>query len=124
MAQSDEDIVFVCGRFGGIDQRFIDKYVDEEYSLGDFVISGGELACLTMADSVVREIEGSSVITSRLKTTLLLRYGRTSRISSIHRPEKFEVKKYKYSNRVIIKNSKMEKAEGSRSHQRGNVTFK
>lgn len=59
LAQSDEDIVFVCGRFGGIDQRFIDKYVDEEYSLGDFVISGGELACLTMADSVVREIEGS-----------------------------------------------------------------
>ena len=59
MAQSDEDIVFICGRFGGIDQRFIDKYVDEEYSLGDFVISGGEFACLTMADSVVREIEGS-----------------------------------------------------------------
>ena len=55
LAQSDEDIVFVCGRFGGIDQRFIDKYVDEEYSLGDFVISGGELACLTMADSVVRD---------------------------------------------------------------------
>lgn len=59
LAQADEDLIFVCGRFGGIDQRFIDKYVDVEYSLGDFVISGGELACLTMADSIIREIEGA-----------------------------------------------------------------
>ena len=59
LAASGQDLVFVCGRFGGVDQRFIDHYVDEEYSLGDFVISGGELACLTMADSVVREIEGA-----------------------------------------------------------------
>lgn len=59
LASSGEDLIFVCGRFGGVDQRFIDKYVDSEYSLGDFVISGGELACLTMADSVIREIEGS-----------------------------------------------------------------
>ena len=59
LANSGEDLIFVCGRFGGVDQRFIDKYVDSEYSLGDFVISGGELACLTMADSVIREIEGS-----------------------------------------------------------------
>ncbi len=59
LASSADDLIFVCGRFGGVDQRLIDKYVDLEYSLGDFVISGGELACLTMADSVIREIEGS-----------------------------------------------------------------
>ncbi|MFK7823823.1 MAG: tRNA (guanosine(37)-N1)-methyltransferase TrmD [Oligoflexales bacterium] len=51
-------LAFVCGRFGGCDQRFIDHYVDEEFSLGDFVISGGELPCLTIADSILRLIPG------------------------------------------------------------------
>ena len=59
LAQSNEDLVFICGRFGGVDQRFIDKYVDYEFSLGDYVLSGGELACLSMADSIVREIDGA-----------------------------------------------------------------
>ena len=51
-------ILFVVGLVVLI-KAFIDKYVDYEYSLGDFVLSGGELACLSMADSIVREIEGA-----------------------------------------------------------------
>lgn len=51
-------LVFICGRFGGIDQRFLDKYVDLEFSLGDFVISGGELSSLTIADSLLRLVPG------------------------------------------------------------------
>ena len=57
-AHSNEDLIFISGRFAGIDDRFVENYVDEEISLGDFVISGGELACLTLADSVLRLIPG------------------------------------------------------------------
>ena len=46
--------VLVCGRYEGIDQRFIDKYVDVQLSLGDFVLSGGEIAALALLDAVAR----------------------------------------------------------------------
>lgn len=51
--------VFVCGRYEGIDQRFIDAAVDEEISLGDFVLSGGEIAALAIIDAVVRLLPGA-----------------------------------------------------------------
>lgn len=57
-AAMEDDLVFISGRFAGIDQRFLDHYVDEDISLGDFVISGGELASLTIADSILRLIPG------------------------------------------------------------------
>lgn len=46
--------VLLCGRYEGIDQRFIDAFVDEEVSLGDYVLSGGELPALTLIDAVTR----------------------------------------------------------------------
>lgn len=46
--------VLVCGRYEGIDQRFIDRYVDIQISLGDFVLSGGELAAMAFIDAVAR----------------------------------------------------------------------
>lgn len=46
--------ILVCGRYEGLDQRFIDRHVDEELSLGDFVLSGGELPALTLLDAVTR----------------------------------------------------------------------
>ncbi|MEY8876955.1 MAG: tRNA (guanosine(37)-N1)-methyltransferase TrmD [Leptothrix sp. (in: b-proteobacteria)] len=46
--------VLLCGRYEGIDQRFIDRHVDEEISLGDFVLSGGELPALALLDAVAR----------------------------------------------------------------------
>lgn len=58
LAKIDRPLVIVCGRFGGIDQRFIDSYVDEEVSVGDFVMAGGELAALMMADSLLRHVPG------------------------------------------------------------------
>jgi len=51
--------IFVCGRYEGIDQRFIDEYVDEQWSLGDFVLSGGEIAALAMIDAAVRLLPGA-----------------------------------------------------------------
>ena len=46
--------VLVCGRYEGLDQRFIDRYVDHQISLGDFVLSGGEIAAMVLLDSVSR----------------------------------------------------------------------
>jgi len=46
--------ILVCGRYEGIDQRFIDRYVDGQISLGDFVLSGGELAAMAMLDAIAR----------------------------------------------------------------------
>lgn len=50
--------VLVCGRYEGIDQRFIDRHVDEELSLGDFVLSGGEVPALALVDAVCRLLPG------------------------------------------------------------------
>lgn len=50
--------VLLCGRYEGIDQRFIDRHVDVEVSLGDFVLSGGELPALAMLDAVARLQDG------------------------------------------------------------------
>jgi tRNA (guanine37-N1)-methyltransferase len=50
--------ILLCGRYEGIDQRFIDRHVDIELSLGDFVLSGGELPALALLDAVARLQEG------------------------------------------------------------------
>ena len=46
--------VLICGRYEGLDQRFIDRYVDHQISLGDFVMSGGEIAAMVLLDSIAR----------------------------------------------------------------------
>ena len=46
--------VLICGRYEGLDQRFIDAHVDEQISLGDFVLSGGEIAAMALLDAVAR----------------------------------------------------------------------
>jgi tRNA (guanine37-N1)-methyltransferase len=49
-----EGAILLCGRYEGIDQRFIDRYVDAQLSLGDFVLSGGEVAAMALLDAVAR----------------------------------------------------------------------
>lgn len=53
-----EGAILICGRYEGIDQRFIDTYVDAQISLGDFVLSGGEIAALALLDAVARLLPG------------------------------------------------------------------
>lgn len=53
-----DHLIFICGHYEGVDQRFIDKYVDEEISIGDYVLTGGELPALVVIDSIVRLLPG------------------------------------------------------------------
>ncbi|MCE9789483.1 tRNA (guanosine(37)-N1)-methyltransferase TrmD [Shewanella chilikensis] len=57
LAQSSK-LILVCGRYEGIDERIIQTEVDEEWSIGDYVLSGGELPAMTLIDSVSRLVPG------------------------------------------------------------------
>jgi tRNA (guanine37-N1)-methyltransferase len=58
MAKSYTDIVFVCGRYEGVDDRVRKILKADEYSIGDYVLTGGELPALVMTDAIVRQIKG------------------------------------------------------------------
>ena len=49
-----DHLIIICGHYEGVDQRLIDKYVDEEISIGDFVLTGGEIPAMAIVDSIVR----------------------------------------------------------------------
>lgn len=58
MATDGKGIIFVCGRYEGIDERVYATQVDDEFSIGDYVMTGGELAAMVMIDAVARLIPG------------------------------------------------------------------
>lgn len=58
LSNSHKDVVFVCGRYEGVDERFLEKYVNEYYSIGDVVLTGGEIAVMLMLDSAIRFVPG------------------------------------------------------------------
>lgn len=53
-----ENIVLICGHYEGVDQRVLDFLVDEEVSLGDFVLSGGEIPAMALMDAIIRQLDG------------------------------------------------------------------
>ncbi len=55
---TNQKLILVCGRYEGIDERVIQTEIDEEWSIGDYVLSGGELPAMTLIDSVSRFIPG------------------------------------------------------------------
>jgi tRNA (guanine37-N1)-methyltransferase len=55
---AEPGLVLLCGRYEAVDQRFLDACVDEEISLGDFVLSGGELPAMALMDAVIRQLPG------------------------------------------------------------------
>ncbi len=57
-AAADEDLILIAGRYEGIDERIIESLVDEEWSIGDYVLSGGEYAALVVVDGITRLIPG------------------------------------------------------------------
>jgi len=54
-----ERLILIAGRYEGIDERFVEDYVDEEWSLGDFVLSGGEIPAMALIDAVTRLLPGA-----------------------------------------------------------------
>ena len=56
--KAESGLVILCGRYEAVDQRLIERCVDEEISLGDFVLSGGELPALALMDAVIRQLPG------------------------------------------------------------------
>lgn len=55
---SREHIILVCGHYEGVDQRFVDTCIDEQLSIGDFVLTGGELAAMVISDAICRMVPG------------------------------------------------------------------
>jgi tRNA (guanine37-N1)-methyltransferase len=55
---TEPGLVLLCGRYEAVDQRVLDRCVDEEISLGDFVLSGGELPAMALMDAVIRQLPG------------------------------------------------------------------
>lgn len=56
---SNSEFILVCGRYGGIDQRWLNDFVDEELSIGDYVLNGGELAALVVIEAAMRFLPGA-----------------------------------------------------------------
>ena len=54
----EEEIILLCGRYEGVDQRVLDEYEIEELSIGDYVLSGGEMAAYVVVDAILRNVEG------------------------------------------------------------------
>ncbi len=85
-------LIIVCGHYEGVDQRFIDDYADEEISIGDYVLTGGELPAMVVVDSIARLIPGvlekpEATENESFSTYNLLEYPHYTR------PEEFEGKK-------------------------------
>ncbi len=53
-----KDLIFICGRYEGMDERVVEKYVDREISIGDFILNGGEVAAMAVIESTVRFLPG------------------------------------------------------------------
>jgi len=57
-AVSTDQLIFVCGRYEGVDERLIEAKVDEQWSIGDFILSGGELPTMCVLDAILRQVPG------------------------------------------------------------------
>ncbi len=54
-----DGLIVLCGRYEGVDERLIQHYVDQEWSIGDYVLSGGELPAMVLLDSIIRRLPGA-----------------------------------------------------------------
>lgn len=84
----EDHLILLCGHYEGIDQRVLDKIVDEEISIGDYVLTGGEIPAMVLIDSVSRYIEG--VLTSGSTDEESFSKGGLLEYPQYTRPEEFE----------------------------------
>lgn len=107
-----ENIVLICGHYEGVDQRVIDTLVDDELSIGDFVLTGGEIPAMALIDSTIRQIEGvikkGSLIDESFTDNLLehRQYTRPSNFRGMEVPKVLtsgnhkEIEKYKLEDAI------------------------
>lgn len=84
----EKHIILLCGHYEGIDQRVIDEIVDEEISIGDYVLTGGEIPAMVLIDSISRHIEGvlaeASIEEESFSNENLLEYPQYTRPEEYH----------------------------------------
>ncbi|MDZ4209740.1 MAG: tRNA (guanosine(37)-N1)-methyltransferase TrmD [Candidatus Curtissbacteria bacterium] len=93
-----DHLIIICGHYEGVDQRFIDKYTDEEISIGDYVLTGGEIPAMIIVDSITRLLPGvlekpEATINESFSTNYELRTTNLLEHPQYTRPEEFEEKK-------------------------------
>lgn len=107
-----KNIVFVCGRYEGIDARILDMFPCEKVSIGDYVLTGGELPAMVMIDAISRNIEGvlgdlDSVEENRISSPLVYT-----------RPDKLKVKGKTYEVPEVLLNGNHKEIDRWREEQR------
>ena len=113
----EEHLILVCGHYEGIDQRVLDEIVDEEISIGDYVLTGGELPAMVLIDTVARYVEG--VISSESTSEESFSDGRLE-YPQYTRPEVFLNKEVPevLKSRKSRENRKMEKRKIYRNNKK------
>ncbi len=84
----EQALILLCGRYKGIDQRIRDRYVDRELSIGDYVVSGGEVPAMILVDALTRLIPGA--LNNRESAEADSHYGGLLSYPQYTRPEEFE----------------------------------
>ncbi|MGM0518814.1 MAG: tRNA (guanosine(37)-N1)-methyltransferase TrmD [Campylobacterota bacterium] len=116
------DIVFVNGRYEGIDERVIEKYANEVFSIGEYVLTGGELPSIVMADAIARNVKGvlgnqDSLVEESYETNLL-------EAPSFTKPENFQnlsvIKEYLKGNHSKISDLKFQMSNCKTKYYRPN----
>ena len=118
----EEHLILLCGHYEGIDQRVIDKIVDEEISIGDYVLTGGEIPAMVVIDSVSRYKEGVLATESIQEESFS---NGTLEYPQYTRPEVFEGIKVPevLLSRKSQRNRKMEKTKIYRNHKTKKTRF-
>lgn len=119
----ESHIILLCGHYEGIDQRVIDEIVDEEISIGDYVVTGGELPAMVVIDSVSRYIDGviakESIEEESFSNENLLEYPQYTRPEEFHGVKVPEI----LLSRSPWKHKKMEKRKVHRGHKKQKARF-
>lgn len=117
-----EHLIILCGHYEGIDQRVLDKIVDEEISIGDYVLTGGEIPAMVLIDSVSRYVEGVLKQESIQEESFS---ERTFRISTIHKTR--DIRRRISSRNIVIRASwkyrKVEKRKIFRDYSNKKARF-
>lgn len=113
LAKQYSDIVFVCGRYEGVDDRVRKILKADEYSIGDYVLTGGELPALVMTDAIVRQVPGV------LGDSASLEEARVASPRVYTRPDVLVFNKKKYLVPKVLKGGNHKEIEEWRAKQKG-----